>query len=107
MVKNELVIIADYSQETLLTLDELCEICGISYDFINELIEYEIVHPQGGAPDEWVFDLDHLQRIKTALRLQRDLEVNLAGVTVVLDLLDELEELRARMKLLEKHFLKL
>ncbi|RDI41812.1 chaperone modulator CbpM [Aquicella lusitana] len=106
MAKKEIMIIADYTSDTPVSLEEICEICNISADFIQDLIEYEIVHPEGELPEEWQFDLDELQRIKTALRLQRDLEVNLAGVAVVLDLLDEMERLRARMAMLEKLYLK-
>lgn len=104
MTKKELMIIADYSHATPLTLEELCEACGISSDFINDLLEYEIIQLEGDTPDQWVFDLVQLQRIKTAIRLQRDLEVNFAGIAVVLDLLEEIERLRRKAELLERHF---
>ena len=32
------------------------------------------------------------------MRLQRDLGINLAGVALVMDLLDEIEELRGRLR---------
>ena len=105
-MKKSLVIVANYTQEKPLTLDELCEVCHISTDFIHNLIEYDIIHPYGTVPEEWVFDMMHLQRIKMALRLQHDLEVNLAGIALVLDLLDEMEELRARAEFLENYFMK-
>lgn len=103
MAKKEIVIIADYSQQEPLTMRELCEICGISSDFMHDLVTYEIIHPVDAAPE--TFDLAQLQRVKTVLRLQRDLEINLAGAAVVLDLLDQLEELRAQMELIHKHHL--
>ena len=96
MVKHEIVVIANYSQESLFTFDEMCEICNTSTDAINELIAYEIIHPKQASQGQWIINIADLQRAKTALRLQRDLEVNLAGVALVLDLLDELEELRAQ-----------
>src|SRR5690348_7151825 len=99
MKKENLIIIADYSQETPVAFDELCEICGISADFVYDLMEYEIIDLAGNPPDEWMFNIEQLQRIKTALRLQRDLEVNLAGIAVILDLLDEMEELRSKAEL--------
>lgn len=105
MAKKGLLIVADYSQKTYLNFDELCEICQVESDMLNDLIRYEIVHPFGGEPD-WMFDLVELNRVKKALRLQHDLEMNLAGVAVVLDLLDELDQIQSRMRLLEKHFLK-
>lgn len=104
MVKHEIVIIANYSQESLLSLDEICEICNISADTVNELIAYGIIHLKQSAKGQLVFNENDLQRVKTALRLQRDLEINLAGVAVVLDLLDELDELRAQAKFFQRDF---
>jgi chaperone modulatory protein CbpM len=37
-----------------------------------------------------------VQRVQTAIRLQQDLGVNLAGAALALDLLEELQELRCR-----------
>lgn len=105
MDKDEIIIIADYTQPTSLTLNELCEICHISPDFIHHLVEYEIIQPEGNLPKEWVFGLNELKRVKKVLRLQRDLEVNLAGVAVVLDLLDQLENLHSEIEIIEKHFI--
>lgn len=106
MDKKELIIVADYSEDTELTLAELTQILNMPDEFFYDLIEYEIVRPQGSRPEEWSFNLNQLERIKAAIRLQRDLEINLAGVAIVLDLVDEMEKLEARMELLEKHFLK-
>jgi chaperone modulatory protein CbpM len=104
MVKHEITIVADYSQDSSLTLVELCEICNITSEVVNDFIAYEIIHPQASQRGQWIFNLNELRRIKTALRLQHDLEINLAGVGLVLDLLEELEELREQKKFLERHF---
>ncbi len=99
-----MVIIADYTEETPVSLQELCVICNIPADFIHHLVAYEIVHPAGASPEEWIFQITELQRVKTATRLHRDLEVNVAGIGVVLDLLDEIEELRSQLDLINKHY---
>lgn len=107
MSKKELFIIADYSAPSEpVSFDELCDICRASPEFVRELIEFEIVMPAGTNHHDWLFDAVQLYRIKTALRLHQDLEVNTAGIAVVLDLLEELEELRAHAAMLEKHLLK-
>lgn len=103
MVKHELMIVADYSEASSLTLNELCEACNVSIDVVNELIEYDIIHPKHSLQNQLVIELIDLQRAKTALRLQHDLEVNLAGIVLVLDLLDEVEKLRKEMQFLEKN----
>ena len=43
---------------------------------------------------EWRFAGGALRRARTAARLQRDLELNLVGVALALDLMDEIERLR-------------
>lgn len=102
MDKNELIIVADY--EILLTREELCHICRISAAYMNDLLQYEIIHPVYHQQNEF-FDLSQLKRIKRAIRLQRDLELNLAGVALVLDLLEQMEGLRSEINLIEKHYL--
>jgi chaperone modulatory protein CbpM len=107
MVKKELLIIADYSKESFLTLEELCDVCGVHMDLMQDFISNDIIKPSGDSPEQWVFDLVQLQRIQTALRLQRDFEVNVAGAALALDLLDEMKRLRAHTELLERYFSKI
>lgn len=101
---KDIIIVADYTEDTRLSVHELCEACGIEIVLVKDLVSYEIVCPMGDSQDDWVFDMHQLKRLRTAMRLQRDLELNLAGVALVLDLLDELEDLRVRSTILDKHF---
>lgn len=105
MNKNQMIIIADYTVSEPLTFSQLCEACHLPEALVQELIAHEILHPSGQHPTDWVFDMVQLQRAQTAARLQRDLEVNLAGIALVLDLLEERESLREHVALLEKHLL--
>lgn len=104
MVKKELLIIADYSQIEPLTFEEVCEICRIDATVMNELIENEIIHPYGQSRKEWKFALAELPRVKRALRLQRDLEMNFTAVAVLMDVLDQMDEMRAHMEIMKKHY---
>lgn len=103
---KDVIIIADYADDTHLSIDEVCEICGVELVVVNDLVAYEIVIPSGSSQQDWVFDMEQLKRLRTALRLQRDLELNLAGIALVLDLLDEMQDLRAHSEILHKHILK-
>lgn len=87
-----------------LSLDELCEACQITPDFIIELIEYGSIEPKGVSVESWRFDMQQLRRIRQVLRLQHDLEVNLAGAILAIDLMDRIEELQTQVELLKKHF---
>jgi len=53
--------------------------------------------PEGTAPERWRFPGMQLRRARVAVRLQRDLGVNTAGAALALQLLDEIEALRARL----------
>lgn len=105
-MSKEIIIIADYTEEIVLTPEQLCEIFGIEIVLIRDLVAYDILVPSGRTTEEWLFDMAQLKRLRTALRLQRDLELNLAGVALVLHMLEEMEKLRAQTALLNQHLLK-
>ena len=84
-----------------LSLVELCRACRLSAEQVFELVEEGIVEPRGRQPASWRFAGVSIQRVRRAQRLQQDLGVNTAGVALVLDLLDELEAMRLRLRRLE------
>jgi chaperone modulatory protein CbpM len=81
-----------------LTLDELCRACAANAGLITALVDEGVLAPHGTAPDSWRFSGVHLKRASVALRLQRDLGVNLAGAALALQLLEEVEELRSALR---------
>lgn len=80
------------------TLEEVCRACAVQAAFILELLEEGIVTPlAGSSPEHWRFSSVQLRHVTVAWRLQRDLGVNLAGAALALQLLDEIETLRAQI----------
>jgi chaperone modulatory protein CbpM len=84
-------------ESAALTMDELSRACASQTELVLELVEEGILKPEGPAPEHWRFSGTQLKRARIALRLQHDLGVNLAGAALALQLLDEMEELRARL----------
>lgn len=84
------------------SLKELCNICGVHAEYILELVNYGILQPRGKTMQVWQFSSDQLLRSKKALRMQHDLELNLAGVALALDLLEELERSRIKIKQMQQ-----
>jgi chaperone modulatory protein CbpM len=82
-----------------LTLGQLCRACGTHADWVISLVEEGIIEPDGKELQLWRFSGVSLVRVRSALRLQRDLGVNLAGVALALDLIEELEKLRKRLNI--------
>ncbi len=81
-----------------LTLADLSRACTRHAEWVIELVDEGILEPRGREPREWLFPAESLTRAHKAMRLQRDLQVNLAGVAVVLDLMDQIDVLRTRLR---------
>lgn len=84
--------------EPMLTLDGLCRACAVQTEFVMALLEEGVAQPaEGQHPDTWRFSEVQVHRVTVAWRLQRDLGVNPAGAALALQLLDEMETLRAQL----------
>ncbi len=85
-------------EDVELTLAELCRVCRLPAEQLFELVEEGVVEPIGREPARWRFRGLSVRRIRCAQRLERDLGVNFAGAALALDLLEELQSLRARLE---------
>ena len=96
---------ADANAQTVevLTLPELCRFCDADDAWIMEMVDHGVLEPRGRTRAEWTFRALHIARAKKARRLSRDLDVNAAGIALILDLLEERDALRRRLSLLEDH----
>jgi chaperone modulatory protein CbpM len=87
---------------TELTLDDLCRACAAQIDIIIELVSEGVIDiadaPSNQPPEHWRFTGLHLQRAKVAMRLHRDLGVNFAGAALALELMDELQTVKAKLR---------
>jgi chaperone modulatory protein CbpM len=90
-------------EDDSLTLEQLCHACGVHTDWVISLVEESIIEPQGEEIQVWRFSGDSLVRVRSALRLHRDLGVNLAGIALALDLMEELENLRNELKIMGRN----
>ena len=85
-------------EELRLTLVELCQASQVPEPEIRAWVIEGVLEPTGTSPEEWRFAGSSLRRALMALRLSRDLEVNLAGIALALDLLDEITALKSRLE---------
>ena len=88
-------------EEIELSVNDLCAACEVSSERVLEFVEEGVIEPVGADPAHWRFRAVSIRRIRRAERLERDLGVNVAGAALALDLLDELERLRARLSWFE------
>jgi len=89
-------------EETQLSLHDLCCACAVHAERIIELVEEGVLEPLGVEIIEWRFSGSNLVRARTAIRLQQDLQINTAGVALALDLMDEIENLRQRLNVINQ-----
>ena len=85
-------------EELSFTLHDLSRACRVDATQLVALVEEGVLSPAGSAPEEWRFAGESLRQARMALRLGRDLELSVAGTALVLDLLAEIDALKAKLR---------
>ncbi|RKZ95236.1 MAG: MerR family transcriptional regulator [Gammaproteobacteria bacterium] len=85
-------------EDVEMTLAELCRACQVSAETVFELVDEGVVEPMGQEPAIWHFHGINVRRVRCVQRLQNDLGVNIAGAALALELLEELEVMRERLR---------
>jgi chaperone modulatory protein CbpM len=88
-------------EQAELSLHDLCHACSTSTEWVVELVDEGVLEPIGQEQARWRFSGASLLRARAATRMQKDLQINLAGVALALDLMGEIEELRERLRRFE------
>lgn len=86
-----------FEEYTVLSLDDLSRMCRVESQHIVALVEEGILHSEDSSRADWHFSGATLRRARLALRLERDLEINLAGVALAIQLMEEVEQLRREL----------
>ncbi len=87
--------------EHALELKAFAAACGTETEFVCLLVDEGLLQPVAMQPalqSEWRFGGEELARVRRICRLQRDFEANLQSVAVMLELIDEIEGLRAQLQ---------
>jgi chaperone modulatory protein CbpM len=84
-------------QSATLSIKDLSRMCNVEERHIVEFVEEGVLNVVE-VRSEWHFTGDALRRARIAIRLERDLELNLAGVALALDLIEELQQLRRELE---------
>lgn len=76
-----------------LTLEMLADTAGIHPGLIEQLMSYGLIEPVEWAAPTLLFSATAILRLQTILRLRHDIGVNLAGISMILDLLERFRAL--------------
>jgi chaperone modulatory protein CbpM len=90
-----------FEEYAVLSIDELSRLCAVDRAYIVELVEEGVLSVVAVEAEQWRFAGTSLRRARRALRLQRDLEINLPGVALALELMEELDALRRELSSLK------
>ncbi len=79
----------------VITLTELSRLCECQVQVVRRFIDTGLLEPldDGTAP---VFGAASVIRVRKALRLKRDMNLNFDAVALVMELLDRIEELERK-----------
>ena len=89
---------AIFEETALLTVEDLSRMCAVEERRIVEFVEEGVLSVVEVDTVEWHFTGAALRRARLALRLERDFELNLAGVALALELMEELQTLRRELE---------
>ena len=85
-----------------LDMERFCEEAGIPATYVIEIVEHGIIEPQGRTPDVWRFADYELSIARRAAKLRDDLHIEWEGVALALDLIEEVQQLRAENQRLKQ-----
>jgi chaperone modulatory protein CbpM len=79
-----------FDESTRLSVQDLSRMCSVDERHIVEFVEEGVLNVIE-VRSQWQFGGDALRRARLAVRLERDLELNLAGVALAVNLIEEIE----------------
>jgi DNA-binding transcriptional MerR regulator len=81
------------------TLDELASLGGVPPALVQRYFDEGLLEAvAGNSRTAWFFDDNALFELRRIQRLRRELGVNIAGVAVIRDLLEQIDELKAELE---------
>ena len=86
--RYEIVLCRHETQQ--LSLDALAAHAGMHPGLVQQFVKLGLIEPVGSDGVSLVFDPSAVPRLRTIGRLRKGLGINVAGVAVILDLLDKL-----------------
>jgi chaperone modulatory protein CbpM len=89
-------------ETTTFTFNEVCQNYHIPKELLMDLMEYGIFNNQTTQIEQVTFDQNALRKMEIGFRLHKDLDINIAGVALALDLLEELDNMRNELRMLQK-----
>lgn len=89
---------ADRADEPVYVISVAAKLCDMHPQTLRSYERIGLVNPRRSESRNRLYSQADIERLRQIQRLTRDLGVNIAGVQVILDLLDRMESLRHEMQ---------
>ena len=81
------------------TLDATAELAGVSQRMILVYSKHGLVSPlPGSGPGDWRFDEEAVHTLRRIEQLRAQCGANVSGIKLILDLMNEVDQLRAALR---------
>ena len=90
-------------ESTTFSYIEVCEKYHIPEKLLIEMLEHGLFTDQSSQIEQLQLNSKELQKIEAAFRLHEDLDINLPGVVLALELLEKIEQLNNELSVLRKY----
>jgi len=98
MSQSETITAYVVDDEACLTLEQLCDACAVEPPWVIHHVEEGLLLPVTGPVDNWRFSSTCLARTRRMRTLERDFDAVPELAALMVDLLEEVEALRARVR---------
>jgi DNA-binding transcriptional MerR regulator len=98
-VSEEIAWSTEYS---LLTLEQLSDSAELHPTLVEKFIQHGLIESAPDQAPHLLFPISCIERLRRIIRLRRDLRVNLAGVAVILEMRQRIEELQKELERLRQ-----
>ncbi len=107
-MKIEIADAQSLNERTIVTLEELVELSGLSSELLIKLVDYGAlapVEPQHETrPAQWRFSSECVVAVRTVSRLRGDFDLDANALSVALMLIERIHDLEARLQELQCQF---
>jgi DNA-binding transcriptional MerR regulator len=100
MAGNGYAMVLWRTEHGLLTVEDLASAAGLNSDAVETFLRFGLIEPclqTGSCP---LFQGSSVERLQRIQRLRQDLGVNFAGVAVILEMAERIENLQAELEFL-------
>jgi len=92
------IISGSIMEGAVLTVEQVCTVIAVEQEWVVRHVEEGLFSVAGTAVTEWRFSSADLRRAQRMRALERDFEAAPELAALMADLLEEMDELRARLR---------